>query len=187
MKRRHATMTSGRMVRAAMLLAACLAPGTIVAKAQDVSPLPGGASSLQETFQDWRVACQVVEAKKLCAISQQQMQQNGQRVLAIELQAGPDGGGRGSLILPFGLLLDAGVALRIDDASAPPPARFRTCLPGGCIVPLTLDAAIMRGMRAGAVLTITGKASDTGQDVVFSASLKGFAAAMDRLEALLKS
>ncbi|MBN9047563.1 MAG: invasion associated locus B family protein [Rhizobiales bacterium] len=58
-----------------------------LALAQATPFLPGGASSLQETYQDWQVACRIANGTRLCAISQQQTQQNGQRVLAIELAA----------------------------------------------------------------------------------------------------
>ncbi|MBF2998633.1 invasion associated locus B family protein, partial [Pseudomonas aeruginosa] len=83
-----------------------------------------------------RVACQIVQAVKRCVISQQQAQQNGQPLLAIELQPGPANTTTGNLVLPFGLLLDAGVTLQIDEQPAMPPARFRTCLPADCIVTL---------------------------------------------------
>src|SRR5262245_5086988 len=98
------------------------------AAAQDAGyTLPGGASSLQETYQDWSLACQG-SPKAVCAVSQQQTQQNGQRVLAVELRKGADGGVSGNLVLPFGLLLDAGATLQIDDGQPRAPLRFSTCL-----------------------------------------------------------
>ena len=166
-----------------LLIACAMLPPTW-ARAQDAPSLPGGASSLQETFQEWRVACQIVETTKLCALSQLQAQQNGQRVLAIELQAGPDESASGNLVLPFGLLLDAGVTVQIDDNPALPATRFRTCVPAGCVVPLALDAPAIGNLRGGATLKIVGKASDTSQDVSFTVSLNGFAAALDRVTAL---
>ena len=68
--------------------------------------LPNGATSLQETYLDWQVGCQIIDNAKRCALSHQQVQQNGRRVLAVELQQTPDGKLAGSLVLPFGLLLD---------------------------------------------------------------------------------
>lgn len=55
--------------------------------AATVSGLPGGASSLNETYEDWRIACARQGNRKRCVLSQVQTQQNGQRVLAIELNA----------------------------------------------------------------------------------------------------
>ncbi len=46
-------------------------------QAQQAPTLPGGASSLQETYQDWHVACQVADNAKRCVLVQQQNQQNG--------------------------------------------------------------------------------------------------------------
>lgn len=51
-------------------------------------------------------------AVKLCAISQTRAQQNGQRLLAIELNAPGGDGATGTLVLPFGLALDSGVTFR---------------------------------------------------------------------------
>lgn len=147
-----------------------------------VSTLPGGASSLQEAYQDWSLACQSA-TQSLCSIFQQQTQQNGQRVLAIELGKGADGSVSGNLVLPFGLLLGAGAALQIDDGQPRDPLRFSTCLPAGCIVPLDFDAKAIAALRTGTVLKI--KVQNTDQkDVTLSVSLKGLAAALDRLEVL---
>lgn len=181
-------MTINRAFRLTVLLIACTAV-TPAALAQDTSSssLPGGASSLQETYQDWRVACRLIEATKRCALSQQQARQDGQRVLAIELQAGADNGVTGNLILPFGLLLDAGVTLQIDEQPAMAPLPFRTCLPAGCAVPITLDQAEVDALRAGTTLNLTAKAGDTEQDLALAISLNGFSTALDRIVELTEN
>lgn len=170
------------LAAAALLSIASIAdPATAQQSARPL--LPNGASSLQETYQDWQVSCQVIDNAKRCALSQQQVQQNGQRVLAVELQQTRDGKLNGSLILPFGLLLDQGVTLAIDDKSPGQPLRFRTCLPGGCLVPLSLEPAMLTNLRAGATLKIQATSAD-GPAIPLALSLKGFAAAADRLKAL---
>lgn len=172
-------------VIAAIVIGAA-APG---ARAQDAAPsLPGGASSLQETFQDWRVTCGIVNQAKVCALSQQQVrQQDNQRLLAVELRPAPGDTVTGTLILPFGLKLAAGVTMQVDDNAPVPPAYFSTCLPAGCLVPLTLDAAQVGQLRAGAAVKLVAQAADTGQEVTFSISLKGFSGALDRVVALVAS
>lgn len=150
---------------------------------QPVSTLPGGASSLNETYRDWQVACVQQGTAKRCVLSQQQAQQNGQRVLAIELNAPAGNTVAGTLVLPFGLALASGVALQIDDKAAGQPLRFRTCLPAGCIVPVTFDAPTLTLLRAGTALKVKATA-DGGQETLFSISLQGFAAALDRVAAL---
>lgn len=146
--------------------------------------MPGGASSLQETYQDWSLACQGTP-QPVCAISQQQTQQNGQRVMAVELRRNDDTLS-GNLILPFGLLLDAGVILQIDDGQLREPLRFSTCLPGGCLVPLSFDAETIEVLRTGTALRLKVQSTDT-KELALSISLKGLAAALDRLQVLGKT
>jgi len=155
-----------------------------VAQAQgDSSTLPGGATSLNETYKDWRVACAQQGMTKRCVMSQIQAQQNGQRVLAMELNAPSANAVSGTLVLPFGLALDSGVAFQIDDKPAMQAIRFRTCLPGGCLVNVNFDAATLVTLRAGAALKIKATA-DGGAAAPFSISLQGFGTALDRVAEL---
>ena len=164
-------------VLAAFAMLAALTPA-----AAQQNGLPGGASSLQETYQDWSLACQGGESV-VCAVSQQQTQQNGQRVLAIELRRSKGGALTGNLALPFGLLLDAGATLQIDDGAAFEPLRFETCLPSGCLVPLAFDTAAIARLRAGTALKVKVKGTDQ-KELALTVSLKGLAAALDRLKVL---
>lgn len=147
--------------------------------------LPGGASALNETYQDWRVSCRDQEAEVRCILLQGQTdQRTGQRVLAIELRPEGPQGAAGILLLPFGLALEAGVALRIDEQTSGPDLRFSTCLASGCLVPLVFDAKMIEMLRAGMALKINAAVNETGQPVVFSISLKGFSAALSRTREL---
>lgn len=147
--------------------------------------LPGGASSLNETYKDWRVTCVQEGATKRCALAQVQAQPNGQRVLAIELNAPSGNTVTGTLILPFGLALDSGVAFQIDEKPAMQPVRFRTCLPAGCIVNVTFDAPTIVALRAATALKIKATA-DGGTAAPFSISLQGFGTALDRVGVLAR-
>jgi invasion protein IalB len=140
---------------------------------------------LNETYRDWQVACSQQGTAKRCALSQSQAQKNGQRVLAIEFNAPSGNTVAGILVLPFGLALDKGVTLQIDDKPAGQPLRFRTCLPAGCVVPVSFDAPTLTVLRAGVALKVKATA-DGGQDVPFSISLQGFATALDRVAALAR-
>ena len=151
--------------------------------AAGASSLPGGASSLSEAYKDWRVACAQEGATKRCVLSQAQAQQNGQRVLAIELNAPSGNSVSGTLALPFGLALDSGVSLQVDEKPAMQPVRFRTCVPGGCLVSVSFDAATIIALRSGTALKIKATA-DGGAAAPFSISLQGFATALDRVAAL---
>jgi invasion protein IalB len=148
--------------------------------------LPGGATSLQETFQDWQVNCAVQANGKRCTLSQQQFGQNRQRLLAIELAPGDGANVTGTLVLPFGLLLEAGVTTQIDDKPTGKPLRFRTCLPAGCVVPLQFDGAAASALRAGTALKFIATPSESNEALTFSISLKGLPAALSRTAALMK-
>jgi invasion protein IalB len=145
--------------------------------------LPGGATTLQETHGDWQVVCIAQPLKPACGMTQEQVdQQNRQWVLAAELRPVGDAI-EGILLLPFGLALAQGVALQIDDLSPGQSQPFRTCLPGGCVVPVRFDAQTATALRAGATLKIA-VVLDNEQPTQFSLSLKGFSSALDRTAAL---
>ena len=159
---------------AVILLAVCSSAGA--------QGLPGGASSLNETHGDWRIACTAPAGVVRCVVSQTQMQgENRQRVLAIELAAAEGGNAAGgTLVLPFGLNLDQGAVLSIDEGEFLPPLRFSTCLPVGCVVPLAFNQDAVTAMRAGTALKVKVAANDSGQEVNFSISLSGFTSALTR-------
>lgn len=105
--------------------------------------LPGGASALNETHGDWTITCLAAEDAVQCTMVQTQVSGEArQRVLSIQFAAVDAGGSaEGVLVLPFGLRLDAGVRLAIDENGPLADRRFSTCLPVGCVVPLAFDAA----------------------------------------------
>ncbi len=169
-----------------VIIIAALSALTTAAYAQQVAPLlPGGASALNETYKDWHVACVQEGTAKRCVMSQIQTQQNGQRVLAIELNAPNSSTVSGTLVMPFGLALDSGITFQIDDKPAMQPIRFRTCIPAGCLVNVSFDAATLAALRAGAVLKVKATA-DGGAAAPFSISLQGFGTALDRVAALAR-
>ena len=179
-------MTSKTWGRSLLLLATgMLVMGfAISAFAQEEkSGLPGGATSLQESYQDWNLTCQSNAPQIACAVSQQQTQQNGQRILAVELTRNSNGTLAGNLVLPFGLQLYSGASLQIDEGQPMAAQRFSTCVPAGCIVPLTLDEGTVAALRGGSALKIKVRSTDE-KDVVLSVSLKGLAPALDRLGVL---
>jgi len=167
-----------------LTLALACAPGV---SAQEGPLLPGGASSLTETYGDWHVACQVREAVICCAMSQQQLRQDGQRIVTVELKNAPDDTLAANFVLPFGLQLDAGATLRMDEQPAMAPLRFHTCLPAGCVVQANFDSATVTTLHGGTKLHVTTKTADTEQDFAIAISLNGFTAAFDRLKALTAS
>jgi invasion protein IalB len=154
--------------------------------AQEVSPLPGGASALREIHGDWTVDCVLAgePLAKVCALTQEQLDPSRRRQLAIELSpAGETLMGR--LSLPFGLALEEGIVIGVDDSAPATALRFSTCLPAGCIVPLRFEPEMTRALRSGAVLHIVA-AADGGAAAPFAVSLRGFAGALERTITLLQ-
>lgn len=147
------------------------------------SPLPNGASSLQETYGDWQVACLAQAGDKRCgALQEQTNAQTRQRIFAME--AAPIGDRiEAVLVMSFGLALDQGVTLQIDDFPPRPALKFRTCVAGGCLVPVAFDAnqsALLKGAKVlKAKVTVDG-----GGEMEFSLSLNGLATALERVAAL---
>jgi invasion protein IalB len=91
------------------------APGLAQSAKAAGETLPGGASSIQETYGAWSVSCRLADGRKACSFSQVRgNQQTGQRSFAIELRPPSEGKTEGVLVLPFGLALAAGVKLSLD-------------------------------------------------------------------------
>lgn len=158
--------------------------GTKPAPAQADAP-----SALSETFGDWMVNCQAAAdtKKRVCQMTQEQVDgKTGQRVLMIALGA-PDtktGVASSTLVLPFGLDFSKGVQIRVDDTNLA-QAGISTCLPQGCIAPLTLDSKALATLAKGKQAVINMAAFNGGKDVTGNLSLKGFSAASARLAALV--
>lgn len=167
----------------AMILAALALP----AAAQTAVTLPGGASATTETHGDWTVRCQVrqPEGRITCLLQQEQVDnQSRQRLMAMEMVPNGDGV-LGTLILPFGLDLDKGVSVAVDEGQPGPNLRFRTCLPQGCMVSLGFGADVTATLRSGAALKVSAIA-DGGAPTPFSVSLNGFASALARAQELTR-
>lgn len=150
--------------------------------------LPNGASSITESFGDWTVNCTIQNNQKFCAMSQVQgNNQTGQQFFAIELREPADGITNGVLVLPFGLDIQTPVTLKIDDQDLGQGARFNTCLPTGCIVPVAFPTIATDALKRGTTLLVAAKsASSAGEPGEFKVSLTGFTAATNRVEQLAK-
>lgn len=144
--------------------------------------LPNGASSLNETYGDWVVACQTQGTDLRCQMTQTQTEStSGQLFMAMEARPAPDGAMAATLLMPFGLALKQGVTLQLDEAAETMTAEFATCLPTGCLAPVQFDPPMVEALAGAKVLHLTVVAAE-GQSVLpITVSLAGFAAAWARL------
>src|SRR5262245_10693548 len=173
------------VMSASLLLAL---PATAPALAQAApETLPGGASSVQETHGAWTASCRLVDGRKVCGVSQVHgNQQTGQRSFAIELRPPRDGKVEGVLILPFGLALGQGVKVTLDDKPLGQTTPFSTCLPNGCLAPVSFPTVTTDTMKKAKTMAVTEMAFDRIQPVVFAITLDGFAQALGRVAELAK-
>lgn len=83
------------------------------------------------------------------------------------------------VIAPLGVLLPAGVSLRIDNQDAG-RLNFLQCLANGCIAQLALDQPLLDKLKAGKTMTL-GIFQTPEQGVGVPASLAGFKEAYEQL------
>ena len=171
-------------LKASVVVAVALFPLLVSSSvfAQSSSTLAGGANSLSESYQDWKVNCVVhAESGKQCAMIQQQFQaQTNQRILAVELRWSEEGSLEGAIVMPFGLLLGVGAKLDVDKTGVMMSRAFSTCLAGGCLVPISFDSNAIQRMRLGSVLYVSTRQVNN-ENIDFSISLAGFSNALNRL------
>ena len=161
------------------------APAAAPAAAAPAAQLPNGATAINETFGDWTVDCRIIEGQKGCIMQQSQgNQQTGQRSFAVELRVPQSMRTDGMLLLPFGLHLDQGVKLKIDEQDLGQGVRFSTCVPNGCLAPISLPPAAIEALKKGTRLIVTATALSSGEAATFNVSLNGFAPALARLTEL---
>jgi invasion protein IalB len=147
--------------------------------------LPNGASSINEAYGNWAVACRIVNGQKQCLLGYGESDsQTGKPLFAIELQISRDGKTEGTILMPFGLKLDAGVTLAIDGEDLGPALRFATCVPQGCLLPVSFPANTVDVMKKSKTLTVASLNLGSGQVVGFNVLLEGFAAAIARMSEL---
>jgi invasion protein IalB len=149
------------------------APGAVVG-------LPNGATAISETYGDWTLNCGADKSAKFCTLSQTQVNKEGQRAFAFELRMAKDGSGEGTILMPFGLKLDAGVILKLDDQSIGEGLRFSTCMAQGCLLPVSFPSAGMDAIRHAKTFTVGALNVNNNQLLTIGISLNGFAVALDR-------
>ncbi|MDO1585245.1 invasion associated locus B family protein [Rhizobium oryzicola] len=149
--------------------------------------LPGGASTLLETYDDWAVACRAQSSVVGCVLRQvQSNEQTGEQMLAAELRNLPEGRMDGALLLPFGLALAKGVSLKVDDTPALPVVSFSTCMPGGCVAPVKFDAPTVTKLKSGSALNVSATLLASGEVIPMKLSMKGLSKAIARAAELMK-
>ena len=158
----------------------------LFASASFAAGLPGGATSLTETYDTWQLNCVDDAAALTCAITQAQVNsETGQQLLAIELRPDRADGLSGALLLPFGLALNQGITLGLDGQETTVALGFSTCLPAGCLVPIGFAADSLKALGTANQLNITATISDSGDPITLTVNMQGFQNATARMAQVL--
>ncbi len=147
-------------------------------------PRSNAAPKDGQVFQDWMVKCEGGEgvAERCVAFQNIVVTQSRQQLLVLAAgYLGPKGEPWLVLTVPLGVLLQAGVALKADEAQRF-DAPFKICTAKGCEAGILLDDILLRNLRAGLVARIAFMDGITGRQITVPVSLKGFSAAFRTLK-----
>lgn len=140
---RRACAVLSAVVPALALLSASLAP----AQAQGV---------VKKTFGDWQVRCEMPAgaSKEQCALVQNVAAEDKPNVtmLVIILRTADGKGKLLRVLAPLGILLPAGLGLKIDQTDVG-RAGFVRCLPTGCVAEVVMDDNLINQLKTGKVGT----------------------------------
>jgi len=161
--------------------------GTRLGRTTTAPPPPSAPGLEVRQFQDWAVRCSrpAEGAAEACEMLQQRQDEQGQTVLAIAVGDVPNNDNPGMLmILPLGIELPPGAALKVDDGDEV-PARIRRCLRRGCEVELLLEPNVLALLKSGTVANVLFQIPDEQgrpRTVGVPFSLLGFTAALDEIK-----
>ncbi len=167
-------MTSFRSRWVCTALAAALTAAAGAAGAQGV---------VKNTFGDWQVRCETPPGAKSeqCALVQNVMAEDRPNLtlLVIALKTADGKSRLLRMVAPLGILIPAGIGLRIDQADIG-RAGYVRCLTTGCIAEAVLDDTLLNQLKGGQTATfIVFQTPEEGVGV--PVSLNGFGAGFDGL------
>ena len=169
---------------AAALAGALVMPGGPPAIAQ-TQVQPSGENELEKTQHgDWTVRCGVPQgaSERFCDMMQDVVNQdNGKKLLEVVVSpARGESPNVAIFVTPTGVLLPAGVTVRIDQGE-PVTIEYRQCVQSACIAPMELTEARLQAMKAGQQVHVRIVAPN-GKTAEIPISLSGFTAAFSSLK-----
>ena len=159
---------------------AALLAAAVLTGAQKAAPARQG-----DRFGDWTLACEAPGPARIrCAAVQELTLEDGAaRILRLTLGRL---GARGEMalvaLLPLGIYLPSGVALKVDGGRQI-PMRMQTCARAGCEAALRVDAALLAALKRGRTLFVGFKGGPEAGTVTVPASLAGISRAIAALDA----
>lgn len=183
----------GRGMKAGRLLGGLCGLTLLLGTSAHAAGLPNGAGILPERYQDWQVVCQASpdatdgggNRAMQCFARQQALDMHShRRVMSIRLE--PDGVQvRGVATVPFGLDLVRGLTLTNASEPVGDSYSFSTCLPTGCLVPLSFDDQQWNTLLKEKKALFTAM-TFSGQPMKLFFSTRGLAQALLRVRVLMQ-
>ena len=167
---------------AAITLATLVLPGPAAAQ-EAAQP---AAETVKATHGAWDVVCSTAKPDQ-CVMRQFGKNAEGNNVIDLRIRklegvTANDGTSVPAMIVivaPLGVLLPAGVAIKID-AKEPRGAQFDVCLPSGCAMQQPVNDALLAELKAGNTVTVLLIAAPK-REIKVDVSLKGFTKAYKAL------
>jgi invasion protein IalB len=168
----------GRSAGRAILIA--LAAAVLMSLTSSAASAQGAVKSVHD---DWQIRCETPPGAQTeqCALFQSVVAEDRANVgLTVLVIKTADQKSRLMRIqAPLGVLLPAGLGLKIDNADVG-RAGFVRCLPRGCYAEVVMDDTLLKQLRTGA--TATFFIFQTPEEGIgFPVSLKGFGPGYDKL------
>lgn len=141
------------------------------------STQPGGTTA---TYQDWLMRCVISPEKvRTCEIVQN-LQAQGQGLVASIAVGKVDSKGPLSLVVqvPAGVWLPSGIKVQISEKAKPLQLEYKRC-PQGCFAELELDAAAVQALRSATEAGSFSFEDGARRPVTLPLSFKGFVPALD--------
>lgn len=141
-------------------------------------------AGVKGTFGHWTVRCEMPAGAKSeqCALVQSVTAEDhpGISAVVIVLKSAENPGGRIlRVVVPLGILLPAGLGLRIDDADIG-RTGFMRCISTGCVAEVVMDDALTNKLRVGdTAFFVVFQNSEEG--IGLPVTLSGFSAGIDAL------
>jgi invasion protein IalB len=158
--------------------------------AQQQAPSTGQAQPAEPPvevarFQDWAVRCGQPQGQtqEICEMFQEQNNSDGRPIMGVAVARVASSPNPGMLIiLPLGIALPEGVAVKIDDGEEV-PVEVQRCQRRGCEIEVLLEPALLNRLKSGRQANVLFHVEQpTGvQKVSVPISLLGFTAALDEV------
>jgi invasion protein IalB len=162
------------IVIAACLIAAALCATAVYAAKPDDKKLAAEAKKGQQIVDTgWTQRCDKPDDKKTCEVfSRLMIKDSKARVAEMAVGFPPEAKtARGAVILPLGIMLEPGIAMKIDDGKAY-AFKVHSCTEGGCLSYVNLDKDLLADFRKGKTASFIFR-SGNGQPMQVQLNLAG--------------